>query len=139
MPKEDNKPWYARRDFLRLRKEWYDKLEKSGFEDVEHTSWDTGEAGMQFKGGGFRSAGDVQRRFSWSKVRYYQLAAQRVWTMREEGCWDAEEIEIFDLHAQGATQKEIWEALGCSKRRIRETIKQQKELFRDYEGIQETE
>lgn len=134
MAKKNSRSWYEQRDFLKLRKEWYAKLENEGFEDIEHTNWDTGKAGDKFKGGGFRSAGDVQRRFGWDKVRYYELASQRVWDMREEGCWTKEQIEIFELHSQGMTNKDIWKAMGVSKSRIAKVIKEQKERFRDHFG-----
>lgn len=132
--KDENKPWYQKKAFLAERRKWYQKLEKSGFEDLEHTTWENGEAGHRFKAGGFRSAGDVQRRFGWDKVRYFELAAQRVWTMREEGCWPQEDILIMEMHSEGATKKEIWAKLGVSYGKIDRVIKEQRGKFRDYLG-----
>ncbi len=134
MVKKKDREWYQEPRFLELRKKWYEKLEKKGFEDIEHTSWDTGEAGDKFKAGGFRCAADVQRRFGWDKVRYYELACQRVWEMREEGVWDDETIEIFEFHAGGWTNKDIHRAMGVPKRRISKIIKEQRSKFRDYSG-----
>ena len=128
---EKDKPWFQRKDFLALRKRWYDKLERAGFEDLEHTNWSDGSAGHKFKGGGFRSAGDVQRRYSHDKVRYYELASQRYWDMVDEG-FPKEECEVWLKWSQGSSKKAIHRGYGISMAKINKIIEEQEGLMHDY-------
>lgn len=63
------KKFYETDEFLKLQKDWYDKLEEDGFEDCEYTNPKTGEVGNLMKGTSFSSLAAAFRTMPGSFVK----------------------------------------------------------------------
>jgi hypothetical protein len=83
------------RDFLKLRKEWYEKLRAEGFEDQEIIDWRTGDAWERMQG---ISQQDVCDTYTPEAERYYQLANQFLWELRGGADLEAGMAKIVGEH-----------------------------------------
>lgn len=123
--------WYERPELLKLRRKWYAKLSKSGFEDIEHIDWSTGDSGNLLSG---VSRVDVERHWSSASQRYYELARQHSWEMKGTGL----ERRVWTLHAEGLSNWEIsrrvrryaWRTWRqCTRARIASIISKQRAIM----------
>ena len=124
-------PWHSKREFLALRKEWYDKLEDEGFQDIENHDWRSGEAQHLFKSTGSpKNAFEVQRRYSPDKQRYFELARQDYQDMlRDPYKYSLEEREIMSLWSEGMRMAEIGRKMGLSVRKVKKVVQAAEDRF----------
>lgn len=121
---------YQDPEFLRLRKQWYDRLAREGFQDIEHTDWETGESGNLLDG---LTTGQLARREAKSRIgtyrepqqkrdhradtqqpgslieehaRYYQLCEHWKLQLEHEG-WPHWYRRVWDMHTAGLSYSEI--------------------------------
>lgn len=137
----NGRPWYQDPKFLALRKQWYGKLKKRGFHDMELHDWSTGESYECLDG---ISQADVKRTYTRGQERYYQLAVQWVLVMRKRlGPRNARDLDlpqtvrrdvrIWKMHADGAPNRLIGEKLRISKGTAATVIRRERELMlREY-------
>jgi len=138
---ENTRKWYHNRDIVKLKKEWYAKLEAEGFYDIEG-----GVEGHLLRGPtpsrrfyvikeqlkNYRSKTDVDQILSAEdelvnymdghKANYYNKAQLLVaqgfrWKEPAEACF------TWMLHAKGVGERSISEQLGFSRSRVRKYIK----------------
>jgi hypothetical protein len=94
------------KDFEKLKKKWYDKLKKSGFQDIESadgqnlTTWSS----KIFK----QSAGDAwyqdKEVYYQSREEYFRMAGAFFW---DYGFQNKLEKSIWELHMQGTSIRDI--------------------------------
>ncbi len=126
--------WHEQEDFLKLRKEWYDKLEEKGFEDIEHIDWNDGSSGNLMDG---FSHMDAVRLYTPEAVEYYRAARAFNWVLAQpppkgvkkhpysdldclKKAWPktkkrlgiAKIRKIWALHAEGSSISDIAKKLG---------------------------
>lgn len=99
---QEEKPWHQKKEFLALRKQWYKKLKKRGFKDIEYQDWETGESGNLLNG---FSLMDAARGWRPDKERFYQLAVHWLIDMRKRKRRKA--IDPIDV--------KIWQLYSCAK------------------------
>jgi hypothetical protein len=97
-------------------------LEKEGFRDHEHIDFQTGDVGHTFR---YSPTGDLRRSYSPDRERYYQLAVQWTWELRDllprvkAIGLDIKPLEviitIWDIHANGGTWKEAAKAASTKR------------------------
>lgn len=143
-----DKKWYETSEFLALRKKWYDKLAKAGFEDIEYIDWRTGESGNLLKGFGHM---DAVKHYTPEHERYYELARQHLWRLRnrrkaalqrrKKGGKGKEPlpqkyIEAWKLHSEGYGMSHIMRELGITRYKLKKFLRQEIEnmLRREFEG-----
>jgi hypothetical protein len=144
----EKKPWYKKRDFRKLQKEWYGKLEEQGFYDIEG-----GVEGHLLKGPtssvtlrslankcdadhGLKNdraprefddvadAEDEQLNFmEGGKARYYHHAMLIAVQAISEGRISDERCYAWTLHANGDGERVIAELLEVPRSQIRKHIK----------------
>ena len=125
MSQKKQRPWHQDPKFLKLRKKWYDKLAKDGFQDSEIVDWRNGEAGNLLKGhGNYTSQGDYIRNWSPAQERYFTALRQRSFDMLEEGR-DATEAEAVRLIGEGESYAHTAKLLGISQGRIKALVEEQ--------------
>lgn len=124
----DDTPWYQRPDFLKLRKEWYSKLEDDGFEDVEIIDWSTGEPYGCMEG---ISQADVCNTYSPDKEEYYRLAEHWATRLAEDRPirTNATERRVWELHSRAISEAKIGRRLGLSRNKVRKAIKRLREAM----------
>ncbi len=117
--KTRSKAWHEKKDFLKLKKDWYKKLEEDGFEDIELHNWKTGETFERTNG---VSQADVVKTYSAEAEEYYRLAAQFVWELEEEGEESEVAIAIWRLHADGVGYRRIAKMLKVARNKVEKTV-----------------
>jgi hypothetical protein len=70
MARKKAKQWYEKKEFQELRREWYGKLKKSGFEDIEYFD-KNGEVLPVMKG---YNGADAARFYKPDAAEFYRLA-----------------------------------------------------------------
>ena len=122
--------YHESKKFLALRKKYYAKLKKAGFEDIEITDWSTGDSGNLLRGFGHM---DAVRRWTPDKERYYQLARQMNFTLAERK-YPKEERKIWGLHAEGVSFRAIERRLGVPRNRVSRIVRRiEKEMISEQE------
>lgn len=112
-------------EFLALRKEWYKKLKDSGFKDIEHTDWETGESGNLMNG---FSLMDAYRQYTPEQDRYFQLAVQyrrNVYQRKYMGYLEDWHVKAWTLHSNGKSYRQIQEELGVHRRHVSKYIQEE--------------
>lgn len=108
--------WYTDPAFQKEQQKWYKKLKKEGFRDVETFDWSTGETFHILNTKTYKSTAEAVRDYDPHKERYFELARQRYWDMKEflENCpfWlrtkEAEQnLEIWNMWADGQRMSDI--------------------------------
>lgn len=128
--KRGEKAWYRTEEFLKLRKKWYGKLKKSGFDDLEYTNWDTGQPSPFVTRG---STADLARKYKPAVARYYELANQFLWEMREKpGRWKKGDIPIWREHAAGKTAEQIAGIVDLHFDTVAKRLKRLEPYFQEY-------
>jgi hypothetical protein len=126
-----NGKYYMSAEFLRLRKEYYEKLKEDGFKDIEITDWSTGESGNLLRGFGHM---DAVRRWTPDKERYYQLARQMAQRLSHRR-YDKDERRVWRLHSEGTSFRAIERETGISRGRVSRVVKQiEKEMLDGEKG-----
>lgn len=120
---------------LTLRRQWYARLAREGFEDIETLTRNGeiysclnrkrmhGRPVDNYERGGERNDLGVIRSshgLFQLKAEYYRFAGQFLWDHEFK---NRLERKIWALHAEGATYREIVERLGISTRKAFSTIK----------------
>lgn len=100
---------FKTKEFLKLKKKWYNKLDKDGFKDAEHPEKDQL---LRYDDQYFKAESDPVR-FA-AKQQYYQNAAQFLWDYNFP---NDETKLIWQLHSEGKTYKQISEEL--KRRRVK--------------------
>lgn len=119
---------FKTREFLALRRKYYEKLKEEGFEDIEITDWSTGDSGNLLRGFGHM---DAIRRYTPDKERYYQLARQMIHTLKARRA-PKEERKVWELHAEGVSFRAIERRLGISRNRVSKIVKRiEREMLDD--------
>lgn len=111
--------YYESREFLKLRREYYEKLKDDGFTDIEITDWSTGESGNLLRGFGHM---DAVRRWTPDKERYYQLARQKAHKLRSRK-YSKEDRKVWRLHAEGESFRGIERRTGVPRGRVSRIVK----------------
>lgn len=94
-------------DFLKLRNEWYDKLERSGFEDIEKTFKNDATTTLnRLHSSWFGKNDPDQMVFSRD---YYYIAAQ---FLNEHVFEKQEHKQVWELHTAGLSFRRIAQALS---------------------------
>lgn len=100
-------------DFLRLRDTWYERLEASGFEDIEkHLSKTPNTLLKQFAAFQFNEHDPDTYA---AKQNYFYLAAHFLSSHSFE---KEEHRQVWELHAAGLSFRRIAQALSTSKDRV---------------------
>ena len=113
------KKYYQTEEFLKQRKEYYDKLKKEGFRDIEITDWSTGDSGNLLMGFGHM---DAVRRYTPEDQRYYELARQKAQNLRSRKYTKDDRI-VWRLHAQGTSFRAIERETGIPRSRVSRIVK----------------
>ncbi len=111
------KPWNTTQ-FKELEKEWYERLEKAGFKDVEKTV--NGKSVLKQRASNcYRSADNIARE---NKQRYFELLGHAV---SSEGDFkDGVELFVMEQRASGVSIRLICEELKKrGERNHRDTIR----------------
>lgn len=111
--------YYESREFLKLRRKYYEKLKDDGFTDIEITDWSTGESGNLLRGFGHM---DAVRRWTPDKERYYQLARQKAHKLRSRK-YSKEDRKVWRLHAEGESFRGIERRTGVPRGRVSRIVK----------------
>ena len=127
--------YYETDEFKALKAEWEQKLADSGFKDVEYQV--NGEPADYMVGPNpmdFIRRGKLQID---QAVDYYEAARAWRWHLRERGERRVR-YRIWDMHAEGVSQREISETLGVGTgvvaRVLRELREQMQTALREQTG-----
>ena len=111
--------YYESKEFLKLRKQYYTKLQEAGFKDIEITDWKTGESGNLLRGFGHM---DAVRRWTPDRERYYQLARQKGHRLRSRK-YSKEDRQVWRMHATGESFRGIERRTGVPRGRVSRIVK----------------
>lgn len=121
-------------DFKKLQKEWDDKLEESGFRDIEYkingvpADYLVGPNPMDFVRKGKQRIHAAQS--------YYEAARKWTWHLRETRV-QRDTIRVWDLHAQGKSVASIVKLLSCPRKSVTKILRVQKrEMLRRVRNLQ---
>lgn len=110
--------------YAKLKKEWYKKLEKSGFKDIETN--DKYENLKQYDAPWFYHYATKNPEWVAARQEYFYYATQMV----ENGLFENDtEREIWSLHSDGKSLRAIAKEVGFNKDRVHAIIKKLQERF----------
>lgn len=89
---------YATDEFLKLRWEWYAKLKKSGFKDIEYQDQATGNPLPVLRG---YSAMDAKRFYRADAAEYYRLAEHHILSVKKRYGASSWEVRAWEAHSLG--------------------------------------
>lgn len=93
----------SRKEFIKLQKQWYAKLAKEGFEDIEWIDHSTGKGhNSPFLRGSMQGG----RRYHAGRDLYFRMATNYLHNCKSSSLRNYRRI-IWRLHAEGATYQEI--------------------------------
>lgn len=121
-----SKKYYEKRAFLKLQQSWYDKLKKSGFHDIEHIDFNTGEVKPLLKSKTVRSVSELsRRRDSFESDRdYFHWAGQFYWYLIDQGEVNEYVCEMWRMWADGHSISNIHRIMGRPRNTVSKAIKQ---------------
>lgn len=134
--------WYEKRDFLKLRRQWYRKLKRAGFHDLELIDWSTGEAYECLDG---ISQADVVNSYTPEAEEYYRMAVQWGTVMEARRkkrqakhlglppVLKARDIRIWKLHADGKSFRHIAHRLRIGKGAVAGLIRRERERMLSFD------
>lgn len=114
---------YSSPKFKKLQKKWYDKLAKSGFQEIEDTN-SPREMLKQWHNNYFRNK-NRQLTFK-EKETYFKNAT---WFLHSHVFETSLEKRIWEAHSDGLSLSETATLLGCSKSRAFLVVKRLKEVM----------
>ncbi len=113
----NEKEWFETDKFVKLKSKWDKKLEKSGFQDIEDT-----DSPLEFlkvwHDSYFKNRNKVKSFFD--VQRYYELATQLIHTYPFR---TIKERNVWTMHAEGKSEREIARDCKCTDWVVRKTIK----------------
>lgn len=118
MPRRSKKTVFQSEEFLKLRREWYDKLKESGFKDIEHIDWTDGESGNLLNG---MSLMDMLRSYKPEQQRYFELAIQnrqRIYVRHYKGYLEQWHVTAWTMHSNGKSFQYIEDNTGIPRRTV---------------------
>lgn len=114
------------KEFIKLQKEWYQKLEDSGFEDLEHLN-DDGEMGHILKSE--YSAISPAKLRQYAKVENYYAKCRAY--MYQGNFKDDQELEVWEAHCDGWSLRKTSLMLMIHRSKVTRIIKHHlTEMFR---------
>lgn len=121
---------YKNKEFLKLRWEWYEKLKKSGFNDIEFHVRSNGDTMPMLNGMNATDMVKMLTRWGASKVEYYRLAEQQLAKVGKEFGTRSWQYKAWKIHSDGHGIRTITRLLGVTDGEARRLIrKQQAEIF----------
>lgn len=101
-------------EFKKLQEQWYDKIKKEGFEDIERPfdqlkKLPQGRSTEEY----YRRAGQYYHHNDWSE-------------------YDSVEKDVWEMHQDGATTREINKKLGLYTDKTTAIIRKHKELMKNW-------
>lgn len=116
--------------FNKIKKKWYNKLKKSGFEDIEqdetYLKQHSGKTGLTHEDPNARNAWDAYlsqegREISESpKFNYFSECREFLETYSFKS---KKERKMFEMHSEGEGERVIAKALKTYRRKVTETLK----------------
>lgn len=119
---------YSKKEFNKLRKEWYAKLKDEGFEDIEKV-YDDGNS-SHFLVEHFRFQPERHPYIIDSVREYYSIAAEFYWSSAFKDLYWSSSVNLFDLkkawkfHSEGCSIRQIAAAVGWSHGKTHGIIKE---------------
>lgn len=110
---------YESKEFLKLREEWYGKLKKKGFKDIEYTDWEDGSSGNLLAGYGHM---DAVRFYSQDVTDYFYRANQYLREVRRHWGVGSPEHVAWKIHSRCGPLREVKEALGVSMKEAKRIV-----------------
>ena len=121
---------YKNKEFLKLRWEWYEKLKKSGFNDIEFHIRSSGDTMPMLNGMNATDMMKMLTRWGASKVEYYRLAEQQLAKVGKKFGKRSWQYKAWKIHSDGHGIRTITRLLGVTDGEARRLIrKQQAEIF----------
>jgi hypothetical protein len=124
--------WHQTQEFLDLRKQWYQKLQKKGFHDIENIDWNTGNSGGEggsrglFRGGTASpvSQADFIQSYSPQKEEFWRVLSKWSWY---PGCLKGARNRRRDLRVlrricDGEQRGVVADSEGLSRRTVNRII-----------------
>lgn len=109
------KKFYETPEFIKQQKEWYDLLADDGFQDIEQMDWVKKDFRERLLGNGcFSSAGEAIRAYSPDLQRFWELAHQFYWWLREHSDEKPEHIEMWRLYLDENSYAGVGRQFGVS-------------------------
>jgi hypothetical protein len=137
-----NEPWYEDPDFVKLKKEWYDKLEEEGFQDAESHRWGPGGKGrpreMLNGHGSFSSQREFEKTYSEDKQRFYELCRQFYWYMWRRGM-RADRLQVWEQYAAGVPYYRLVPPEGWTKYETQNLVDRWKRMMLKFEWMHDDE
>lgn len=130
MTNSKSRTWHQTKDFLKLRKHWYDKAKESGFEDQEIIDWRTGESGNLMRGGV-----NIDKLYAAHGLsvelqqEYYYRATHHLQLLKDEDEVDERWLEAWRLHTEGESMRGIARKLHMRRDNLSDFIWQQSARF----------
>lgn len=121
--RKKEKPWYQKPEFLEERFKWYQKLEKSGFKDIEYHDYGTGQVLPVMKG---FSPMDAVRYYHPDAAEYYRQAEHHILAVKKEYGARDWRTKAWTLHSQGLGTERIAKALNVKQSAVVKLVRIQK-------------
>ncbi len=106
------------------QKEWYEKLRKEGFKDIERHDWDdsSGFGLKRFDSFHFIDTryGDIDKDSFQAKSEYFRLATH---FLNEHTFEDPLDRYIWEMHSEGKSIRDIEKSMKAAKTKIHARIK----------------
>lgn len=110
--------WHKTPKFLKLQQQWYNKLKKKGFVDIEHDEDHLKLSSERFV---VRNSGAYANpTLTSAKFEYYNNCRKFMSTYLFK---NKREKEIFEMHTEGISIRDIATKTRLSRRKVHETIK----------------
>lgn len=123
------------KQFLKLQKQWYKKLEKNGFEDIEYAGGNSMKSGAQTRFSDPVQSNTVTR--VESKTDYYRIAGFFLYDYTFQDVYDK---RVWELHAEGVTIRAtdsilIDEGFQSYRDKVGKTLKRLKAIMLEKYGV----
>lgn len=92
---------FSNKEFLKLRWEWYAKLDAEGFQDIEYFSRSNGETVPVMDGPSAIDLLKNQEKWGDSKTVYYTLCEAHTWNVAETYGKSSDQLRVWKIHCEG--------------------------------------
>lgn len=120
------KAWYKNQDFLALRSQWYAKLKKSGFKDIEYFDQRTGDA-LPLLGG--YGPMDAVRFYRPDSAEFYRLAVHFMLRVQEMYGVRSWQYKAWKAYADGVGIMRISKSVGKSAASVDKFVKNMRTIM----------
>jgi DNA-binding CsgD family transcriptional regulator len=120
------------KSFVKLQQEWYNKLKKTGFVDIEFFHADGNSTDGLLR----NSIGSLMASYTPEGEYYYRKAR---WFLQHHKFTSAREKKIWSLHCEGMYNPAIGKIMGCSKEPIRHIVNRLRLVLRHDRRFEEIE